>query len=166
MTIPKLHLAEFTRVRMDLTGAQWWTDILARPGWYAIETNAPISVLADFPLPEEEGLHYRIAERLRDAQLLVKHGDAIVPEWDGDHYVVYSGECADMKARARQHTSAGKGTGCLSLKQYDLARDYIWTFYYRMCGEHMPGTGDNKTLRSYLEQVWRAENGWPVLCLR
>lgn len=167
MTIPSLRLADFKSIRMDFDDTKkCWDVVPARPGWYAIETNAPLEALADFPLPEEEGEHYRIAKRLEDVALLISQGVAIVPAKAGAPYVAYSGEHGDLKSRARQHICGHKGTGCLSLRQYEIAHQYSWTFYYRLCEEHLPGSGGNKMLRNYLEQKWRGENGWPVLCSR
>lgn len=136
------------------------------PGWYAIETDAPLSALRAFPLPVAEGRHYRIAKRLDDAAFLIEQGAVIVPAEDGHRYVVYSGEHGNLKSRAREHIRGHKGTGCLSLLQYELAHRYAWTFHYRTCEEHLPGSCGNKMLRNYLEQKWRAENGWPILCSR
>lgn len=166
MTIPNLNLAEFESIEMDFGGTACWGTVPAVPGWYAIETNAPLDVLAKCPVPAAGSLHYVIAKRLQDAQFLLGQGAVIVPATPGASYIVYSGEHGDLKARARQHIRGSKGTGCLSLSQYELAKAYRWTFYYRPCEEHVPGSEGNKALRNYLEQKWRAENGWPILCSR
>jgi hypothetical protein len=166
MKIPTLDLANFTAVEMDFANPKWRANIPAEPGWYAIETNAPISVLAGFPLPFVEGRHYKIAKRIADAKFLIARGAAIAPKSEGAAYVVYSGEHGDLKARSREHVGGNKGTGCLALGQYDQALEYSWTFYYRTCEAHVPGSDGNKMLRNYLEQQWRAKNGWPVLCSR
>lgn len=89
-----------------------------------------------------------------------------MPAQKGARYIVYSGEHGNLRMRAYQHIRGHKGTGCLSLAQYDIATDFSWTFFYRTCETHMPGSQGNKTLRNYLEQRWRAENGWPILCSR
>lgn len=166
MTIPSLDLANFTAVEMDFANPKWQAAVPAEPGWYAIETNAPLPVLAVFPLPVTEGRHYKIARRIEDAKFLIAQGAAIVPEREGAPYVVYSGEHGNLKARSREHVGGNKGTGCLALQQYVVAREYTWTFYYLTCEAHVPGSEGNKTLRNYLEQQWRANNGWPVLCSR
>lgn len=149
---------------MDLSSKGWWDVVPAAPGWYAIETTAPRSALAATPLPLEGSRHYRIAERLRDAEFLIKNGAAIIPFNDGCPFIVYSGEHGNLKSRAREHTHGHKGTGCLCLSQYKVVCGFQWTFYYRTCESHVPGSGGNKMLRTFLEQKWRAENGWPILC--
>lgn len=166
MTIPNLNLAEFKSIEMDFDGAACWGTVPAVPGWYAIETNAPLEVLAQCPVPAAGSLHYLIAKRLRNAEYMLGQGAVIVPASLGAPYIVYSGEHGDLKARAREHIRGSKGTGCLSLSQYEVAKSYQWTFHYRPCEEHAPGSEGNKTLRNYLEQKWRAENGWPILCSR
>ena len=166
MTIPSLQIEDFNSIEMDFSSVAWRRDIPPRAGWYAIETNAPIAALAQVPLPLDLGLHYPIAQRIRDSQLLIENGDAILPRGDGASYIVYSGEHGDLKARARQHVLAHTGTGCLALARYEIATKFKWKFHYRLCEVHVPGSGQNKVLRNYLEQKWRAENGWPVLCAR
>lgn len=151
---------------MDLGGTACWSSVPAVPGWYAIETNAPLEVLAQCPVPAAGSSHYRIAKRLEDARYLLEQGAVIVPSDEGGRYIVYSGEHGNLKARAREHICGHNGTGCLSLGQYKIAAAYSWAFYYRTCEEHVPGSSGNKVLRNYLEQRWRAENGWPVLCSR
>lgn len=117
MTIPSLSLADFRSIRMDFDDTKkCWEVVPARPGWYAIETDAPLAALADFPLPKEEGEHYRIAKRLEDVAFFISQGVAIVPAQAGAMYVAYSGEHGDLKSRARQHICGHKGTGCLSLR--------------------------------------------------
>lgn len=152
MTVPGLNINDFHHVEMDFADASWRRQIPAVPGWYAIETDAPLDALLRFPLPLEEGLHYQIANRAADAQYLIAQGAAIVPLELGDSYIVYMGEHGDLKARAREHTQGNKGTGCLSLAQYQLAAEYFWIFHYRPCEEHLPGSAGNKLLRNYLEQ--------------
>lgn len=164
MTIPSLRTSDFTSVPMTPSIRDWWATVPAVPGWYAIETTAPVSALTSVSQPIQEGGHYRIPDRIRDAEFLVKNGAAIVPSSDGAPYIVYSGEHGDLKARAREHTHGNKGTGCLCLSQYEGICGYQWTFYFRTCESHVQGSSGNKMLRTFLEQKWRAEHGWPILC--
>ncbi len=97
-------------------------------------------------------------------EYLIKNGAAITPSVEGGTFIVYFGEHGDLKARAREHTHGHKGTGCLCLSQYEDACRYQWKFYFRTCERHAPGSAGNKMLRTFLEQKWRGENGWPVLC--
>ena len=113
MTIPLLDLANFTAVKMDFTNPKWRADIPAEPGWYAIETDAPLSVLAGFPLPVTEGQHYKIAQRIEDAKFLIARGATIAPKRKGAPYVVYSGEHGNLKARSREHVGGNKGPAAL-----------------------------------------------------
>lgn len=166
MPIPSLDLADFKSLEMDFGGTACWSSVPAVPGWYAVETDAPLNVLAKCPVPAAGGRHYVIAKRLQDAQLMVEQGAAIIPAGVGARYIVYSGEHGDLKARARKHIRRSAGTDCLSLARYDIATAYSWTFFYRKCEAYMPGSQGNKTLRNYLEQKWRAEGGWPILCSR
>lgn len=162
--IPRLDLAQFESVQMSPFSKGWWDEVPAVPGWYAIETDAPVLVLAALPFPRAEGRHYRIAERLRGVEFLIKNGAAITPPQEGTPFIVYSGEHGNLKARAREHTHGNKGTGCLCLSQYEAICGFRWRFYYRTCESHVPGSCGNKMLRTFLEQKWRADNGWPILC--
>ena len=162
-TIPKLSLAEFSIVPMTLAARDWWGNVPAVPGWYAVETNAPISVIGKLPLPKLEGKHYKIADRFKSAKFLLDNGLAIAPN-DKGAFIVYSGEHGNLKARAREHTHGDKGTGCMCLSQYKALWRFQWRFYFRTCEEHVQGSCGNKALRTYLEQQWRGENGWPILC--
>lgn len=166
MTIPRLQLSDFASLDMDFFSEAWRGIIPSGPGWYAIETNAPLSALAQVPLPLDQGSHYPIAQRVRDSQFLIESGAAIVPAEEGASYIVYSGEHGNLKARAREHVRGHIGTGCLALSQYEIATKFRWRFHYRPCEAHVPAAAGNKMLRNYLEQKWRAENGWPVLCAR
>jgi hypothetical protein len=166
MTIRKLELANFTVVKMDLTGPDWRTDIPAKPGWYAIETNAPRDALAKCPAPGIGSKHYKIAKRIEDAKYLIEQGVAFAPKKKGDSYIIYSGEHGNLKARAREHAGGHKGTGCLALDQYSGLRMYSWKFLYLTCEAHVPGSDGNKMLRNYLEQQWRTTEGWLMLCAR
>jgi hypothetical protein len=163
-SIPRLSLSAFQSVLMTLNRQGWWDVVPAAAGWYVVETDAPLSVISKVPPPKEKGKHYKVAKRLKDAQFLIAGGVAITPDHDGAPFIVYSGEHGDLKARAREHTHGDKGTACMCLSQYESLWRFQWKFYYRTCEEHVPGSCGNKALRTYLEQKWRGENGWPILC--
>lgn len=162
--ISPLSLIEFTVIQMSLTKRGWWDDIPAEPGWYAIETNTPLSVLKKLKTKRDIGKRYKLSNRITDATYLIDTNLIIAQDAPDRNYVVYSGEHADLKARAREHTHGSKGTGCLCLHLYPSIQKYNWRFLYRTCEIHVPGCGGNKGLRTLLEQHWRAINGWPVLC--
>lgn len=164
LPVRPLRLGEFTRVEMTLSGAEWWSSVPARPGWYAIETNAPLSELESAPAPGKAGKNYSFPDRLGKAKLLLQLGLAITPATAGAAYVVYSGEHANLKARAREHSKGDKGTGCLCLSQYANLCNFRWDFLYLEFERHLVGHSDDKNVRTLLEQGWRAENGWPVMC--
>jgi len=162
--IPSLSLANFQAVTMTPNKHGWWNTIPGKPGWYAIETDAPLSVIAKVPPPCGGSKHYPLAKRLSDVQFLISKGVAITPAREGALFIVYSGEHGNLKSRAREHTHGHKGTGCMCLSQYESLCGYRWAFYYRTCEEHVPGSSGNKALRTYLEQKWRGDYGWPILC--
>lgn len=162
--IPPLSLATFLRSPMSLSTPNWWESIPAVPGWYAIETDAPLSIVLRQAPPPEGAKHYNLRRRTSDASFLLTKGLAISPSSSSPRYVIYSGEHANLKARAREHTHGHTGTGCLCLHQYKPLHRYDWVFLFRTCDEHSPGCEGNKALRIFLEQQWRGANGWPVLC--
>lgn len=163
-TIRSLALKDFSRISMNLSSPGWWSEVPTEPGWYAIETNTPFNVLTSPSVPSDLGKRYNIASRIQSAKFLIKSQLAITPSKPDLHYVVYSGEHGNLKARAREHTHGKKGTGCLCLSQYREFAAFEWTFLFRQFKNHVPDCADNKLLRTLLEQKWRAENGWPVIC--
>jgi hypothetical protein len=164
--IPSLSLENFQTVAMTPGERDWWDNVPGKPGWYAIETDALLSVIAGLPPPREVGKHYRLANRLANAHFLIANRMAITPAHEGALFVVYSGEHENLKARAREHTHGDKGTGCMCLSQYQSLCAYQWKFHYRTCEDHAPSSSGDKLLRSYLEQKWRGEHGWPILCAK
>jgi hypothetical protein len=165
-SLPSLDLSAFERVALTPGAKGWWSTVPADPGWYAIETNAPVSELEILAPATDCAKHYDFSRRVAAAALLRKYGQIILPSTEGRPYVVYSGEARDLKARAREHTHGNPGTGCLGLSAYAKLADYTWTFLYRTCETHVPGANGDKLLRTLLEQRWRAKHGWPLLCTR
>ncbi len=163
-SIPGLSLENFHSVNMTLDERGWWDSVPAKPGWYMIETNALLSVIANVPSPKMSGKHYLLARRSENAQFLISSRLAILPAYEGALFVVYSGEHGDLKSRAREHTHGNRGTGCMCLSQYESLWKYQWRFHYRTSEDHAPNSSGNKVLRTFLEQKWRGESGWPILC--
>lgn len=114
-SIPGLSLENFHSVNMALDKRGWWDTVPSKPGWYMIETDTPLSVIAETPLPQVNGKHYLLANRLENAQLLISNRLAILPPYEDTLFVVYSGEHDNLKSRAREHTHGNKGTGCMCL---------------------------------------------------
>lgn len=159
-----LDLELFTRIALTPQKRNWWSSVPAVPGWYAVETNAPTSVLATLIPAASCKKHYNFSARVISASLLSQYSEIILPSAQGEMYVVYSGEGNDLKARAREHTHGNGGTGCLGLSGYGELTKYSWSFLYRTCEDHAPGSNGDKLLRTLLEQRWRGEHGWPMLC--
>ncbi|NWJ42076.1 MAG: hypothetical protein HXX12_14025 [Geothrix sp.] len=161
--VQPLTLDKFHRVPMSLTNRNWWVPVPNITGWYAIETNTPVSVLAKLP-PPKPGKRYNLGNRIRNASFLISVGLAIQPLTESANYIVYIGEHENLKSRAREHTHGHTGTGCLCLSDYPELWKYDWEFLYMACSEHAPTSQGDKALRIFLEQRWRGENTWPLLC--
>ena len=77
---------------------------------------------------------------------------------------IYSGMAKNLLNRAREHTFAHKGTAGLALTNYNELKQYKWTFNYK---ENTLPFSSNKHRNIILklgEQIWRSNNGWPILC--
>lgn len=156
----------FTAVTIDFASKErWYLDsIPSEPGWYVIETDAPVNILENIGRPKRSG-NYNIPQRIEKAKYLSRVG--LVPQQTGSNlYPVYSGEAANLLNRAREHSFGGNGTGCLAINEYPRLKSYRWCFSFLSCAAFDPECGGDKNLRNYVEQIWRSENGWPVLCSR
>lgn len=163
-SISGLSLENFHSVTMTLDERGWWDSVPSEHGWYMIETDAPLSVIENVPTPKRDSKHYHIAKRSKNAQFLISNRLAILPASEGALFVVYSGEHGNLKSRAREHTHGANGTACMCLSQYESLWKHQWWFHYRTCEDHAPNSSGNKVLRTFLEQKWRGEYGWPILC--
>lgn len=163
-SLPNLDLNTFSRVALTPGTRDWWSSVPPEPGWYVVETNAPVSALEVLIPAANCAKHYNFSRRVAAVALLQRYGEIILPSAAGQSYVVYSGEGRDLKARAREHTHGNGGTGCLGLSGYPALTAYTWTFLYRTCEAHVPGSNGDKLLRTLLEQRWRTIHGWPLLC--
>lgn len=164
--LPDLKLEAFERVPLTPNRRNWWSSVPAAPGWYAIETDAPVSALEELVPQAECRRHYNFFRRAAATRLLRQYSEIILPSSKRGVYVVYSGEGDNLKARAREHTHGNGGTGCLGLSSYVTLSGFSWFFRYRTCESHVPGSNGDKLLRTLLEQRWRGEHGWPLLCTR
>ncbi len=156
--------SRFQQVPMAFDDSSWWNAVPGVPGWYLIETDTPVEVLGQLPIPPEGTNIYNIPDRIQSNAWLLAQGLAIQPTQEGVSYVVYSGEQFNLKNRAREHTRGNNGTGCLCLSQYPQLHQYQWSFLYLSCDTVFPGNQGDKALRVFWEQTWRALNGWPILC--
>jgi hypothetical protein len=161
--ISSLQLQQFATVKMNLESAGWWSQVPALAGWYAVQTDTPIAVLRRL-LVQKESKWYDIPTRIDNAKVLLENGMAFSDGKKKEGTVVYFGEGKNLKARAREHTHGNRGTACLGLSQYATLYGYSWSFKFKTVKSHVPFLDDDKLLRTVLEQRWRSENGWPLLC--
>ena len=162
---------QYLSVAIDLTDAGWFArdEVRAEPGWYFIETSTPLEVLARQTLWQP-----RYTQKWSGKVVAVKNYDlaarcaqydpALARYWSTRF--VYSGRASSLRARAREHTFADPGTAGLALSRYPELADYQWSFNYRTLAQFMPDCPKPAGLLLLGEQVWRAKNGWPVLCAR
>lgn len=164
-SLPSLDLINFERVCLTPLVRGWWSTIPAVPGWYAIETNTPIDVLDALVRVVDKPKHYDFSVRAAATAFMRECGEIIQPSSAGESYVMYSGQADQLRKRAFEHSHGNGGTGCLGLSGYPILGDYKWEFLFRTCAAQVPGAQGNKLVRTVLEQRWRAEHGWPLLCL-
>jgi hypothetical protein len=155
---------KFQQVQMTLDAPNWWDPVPNEPGWYLIRTNTPIEVLAALPEPPQGTRIYDIPDRVQFNTWLLQEDLSIRPTPEDPSYIVYSGEQASLRNRAREHTHGNHGTGCLCLSHYHELHQYQWVFLFVTCDAVRPGVNGDKAFRVLGEQTWRALNGWPVLC--
>jgi len=148
-------------IEMSFDDDLWRSVIPSDPGWYFIETNTPPDIFKSVGPPKGER-HYNIPEKIKASLSLKEYGLCILPI-NNSFYFVYSGEAKNLKARAREHMSGHSKTGCLALKNYPVFKEYIWRFHFTSC-HYGDNPQDSKLLRIFLEQMWRAKYGWPILC--
>jgi len=147
---------------MDLQDDSWRNSVPSSPGWYFIETNTPLKVFKILESPPKNTRHYNIPEKVITSLSLKSFEACILPS-ENPFYFVYSGEAKNLKARAREHVSGHPKTGCLALSNYSLLFKYKWRFYYSEC-RFTKSPDENKLVRVFGEQMWRAKYGWPILC--
>lgn len=155
---------QFERVQMTLNVPNWWNAVPNLPGWYLIETNTPVAVLGQQPVPPQGTNIYNIPDRARFTAWLSAQGLSILPAYQDASYFVYCGEQANLRNRAREHTHGNHGTGCLCLSNYQQLQQYQWWFWHLACDTVFPERNGNKALRVLGEQTWKALHGWPILC--
>ena len=155
---------KFKCFQMRFGNDSWRKNIPSEPGWYIIKTNTPISVLKSIDPPQYKA-HIDIPQTIDKASILRELGIAIIQP-DNDDYVVYNGEAANLKARAREHERGHPRTYCLGLSNYETLRRYKWTYCYVAVSSCKAHPNMDKLLRLAVEQGWRAKHGWPILCSR
>jgi len=152
-----------------LDDPDWHTKafIPAVTGWYYIRTNTPVEVLqqqqlwsATYTRAGDGKLanvrNYDIAERAQ------RYADDLKPYWNTSE--VYSGLAKSLQARAREHTFADPGTAGLALARYPVLRQYEWMFGFITLSRFSKNVSCPEMMLRLGEQIWRAKNGWPLLC--
>jgi hypothetical protein len=164
--------SKFEVIDINLNNAKWHLDIPNTSGWYFIETNAPNEVLGALAAPpseykNDEGeqkkcRNYNISSRAKSLLQGNKSGGIVIGSTS--IRVVYSGMAKNLLNRAREHTFSHPGTAGLALANYQVLKQYCWTFNY------LPNTINSVSKTHKIvtlklgEQMWRASNGWPILC--
>jgi len=147
---------------IDYFNSNWHSKIPSLPGWYIIKTNTPISVLKSLNKPDGES-HYNIPVRIEEIKKLYPP-ELVINQKHDEVYVIYNGHSKNLKSRAREHYDGHSKTACLALKQYPTLWDYKWYFCYFPVKALGLDYADHEILRKFIEQAWRARNGWPILC--
>jgi hypothetical protein len=151
----------FKSVQIDFNNDKWRENIPSKPGWYYITTNAPIEELKSVG-DHKYKAHINIRETINNNANLIKLGFAIIQS--ECLYVVYNGEAKNLKARAKEHICGHEKTFCLGLTNYPILREYSWLFNYASESTCSSINSEDKATRVLFEQLWRAKNGWPILC--
>lgn len=147
-------------VKMNFKNDEWRKDIPGEPGWYVIKTDTPVEVFGLLVEPQKGIYHYNLKKRCINNN---KH-KFIICQDENKKYVVYNGHAKNLKARAREHDRGHNKTACLALRKYQDLIKYNWYFYYLPISALDISLQDSKLLRIAVEQAWRAEFGWPILC--
>jgi hypothetical protein len=153
---------------IDLTDPTWArkAGIPGKAGWYFIRTTAPLEVLQRQTLwgetyTRDDGetakvKNYDIAARATRVQ------QDLHPYWNVTD--VYSGIASNLLSRAREHSFPDPGTGALALSKYPELLQFDWHFYFLTLERLLRQSSCPAMLLRLGEQMWRAKNGWPVLC--
>jgi hypothetical protein len=149
---------------ISLGDGDWIASIPSTPGWYVLATDAPWKTLRTLVPQEVARGHYRIGDRTARAEELAALG-VLIGERPGHIVPVYNGHAKKLRERAREHWNGHARTGCLSLRQYAELHGYRWEFRFTQVSDLRSQPSDSSALRNIGEQLWRAEHGWPILCI-
>lgn len=159
----------WSRVPIELKKPGWHTRarVPAEPGWYYLETDAPLALLSRQALwarqyPTKRGGKFADVKNY-DLQARCARFDAEMAKYLNTR-CVYSGLASNLQSRAREHTFADPGTGGLALSKYPELHEFAWHFCYRTLAGFIPDCPSADILLRLGEQVWRSQNGWPILC--
>jgi len=163
----------FTGVVIDFTNSVWNKScgVPMKAGWYFIETTTPLAVFQGLPDPPATYLNSKNeVKKTRNFNIRARSMEYISSSAQGLWLTtkVYSGMAQNLLARAGEHTFAHPGTFGLALANYHAVYKYVWRFWYST-SEGLnpdPQAATDQTLLKLGEQIWRAQNGWPVLCAK
>ena len=169
--IKSLMASKFQVKEIDFNNSQWHLDIPTKSGWYFIETDTPNNVFASLSAPPSEYINndgvakkcsnYNISARVSSLMSCTGGGGVI---GGGPLRVVYSGMAKNLLNRAREHTFAHPGTAGLALSNYDQIKNFDWKFHYLVNTIEFEIEPHRNVTLKLGEQIWRANNGWPILC--
>jgi len=128
-------------------------------GIYQIKTDAPISILKKFGERNDKA-HYNFSKKIEES---LKLKDLFIKENLLEGYVVYTGHQKHLRQRCKEHFIGSRGTGCLNIFEFEELKKYNWWFEYLEVS-NFSGFTDSQLGRTYLEQLHRANIGWPILC--
>lgn len=134
-------------------------DIRTRAGIYRIKTTTPLSQLSMYGERKDKA-HYNFKKKIQES---VQLKNLIIQENIQEGYIVYTGHQKSLRQRCKEHFTGSRGTGCLNIFEFEELREYQWWFEYIEV-DSFPYLKDSKLIRTYLEQLHRANIGWPVLC--
>lgn len=135
------------------------SDLPTKAGIYQIKTTTPLSLLSMYSEREDKA-HYNFKKKIQESLQLKNF---IIQENVQKGYIVYTGHQKSLRQRCREHFKGSRGTGCLNIFEFKELREYQWWFEYIEIAS-FPYLKDSKLIRTYLEQLHRANIGWPVLC--
>ncbi len=128
-------LASSLRLRSILKPQMaYQSGVPAESGWYYVETNTPLEVLARQALWERQYTK-KISGVTADVKnydlqsRCIRYDPGMAEYWNTS--LVYSGLASNLQSRAREHTFADPGTGGLALSKYPELQEYDWLFYYK-----------------------------------
>lgn len=159
----------YNSAQINFANRSWHTSthVPSKPGWYYIETDTPLEVLARQSLWSRQYKKKRTGVLANvknyDLQARCSRFDPALAEYWNTR-LVYSGLASNLQSRAREHTFADPGTGGLALEKYPELHEFNWYFHFITLEGFMAKCPNQDVLLLLGEQVWRSQNGWPILC--
>jgi hypothetical protein len=159
----------YSKAQIDFSNRGWHTSarVPSKPGWYYLETNTPLEVLARQTRWARQYNKKRsgVLDNVKnyDLQARCARFDPSLAEYWNTKFV-YSGLASNLQSRAREHTFTNPGTGGLALEKYGELHEFNWYFHFITLEGFMPECPNPGVLLLLGEQVWRSRNGWPILC--